>query len=330
MRNVEVEDFLIGRFPVTFAEYCEWLDWLEEHASEEVKKRAPQSQQEGLCVKKGEDGKYFGWDPMPAPGTPNVMPPDWPVYNISWHDAVAYCAWLSEQHGRVYRLPAEAEREKAARGSDGRMYPWGNRFDASLCKMRESRSTPAQPEPIGAFPTDESPLRRERRGRRHHGLVRGLVRRPGDSALGAWRGLARRFQELPGRLSDRAHPFASGLVQRVPAGCVAAQDCVGTLSLPLLPFARPLRGRALAMKRSGYRSRPGRSSGGIPPNGGVWRNLIPRATGEFLAPNTTWTTRDLATNGLRCQINGARFPASSSGEADSSKNRRLRPRIGPR
>ena len=58
-----------------------------------------------------------------------------PVCGISWHDAVAYCAWRSEREGTEYRLPAEAEWEKAARGVDGRWFPWGNRFDPSLCNM---------------------------------------------------------------------------------------------------------------------------------------------------------------------------------------------------
>ena len=58
---------------------------------------------------------------------------------ISWHDAVAYCDWRSAREGREYRLPTEAEWEKAARGVDGRWFPWGQPFDPSLCNMRESR-----------------------------------------------------------------------------------------------------------------------------------------------------------------------------------------------
>ena len=157
MQSVEVDDFFIGRFPVTIAEYCVYLDWLKEHDPDALQKRAPQTEEHGLSVRQGPGGRYHGWDPVPAPGASSVMPADWPVYNIDWTDARAYCQWLSQRHGREYRLPTEEEWEKAARGTDGRTYPWGNRFDPTLCKMLESTEVPPQPEPVGAYPTDESP-----------------------------------------------------------------------------------------------------------------------------------------------------------------------------
>ena len=55
--------------------------------------------------------------------------PEQPVVAVSWHDAVAYCKWLSRKTGRHYRLPTEAEWEKAARGGlEAKLYPWGDQF----------------------------------------------------------------------------------------------------------------------------------------------------------------------------------------------------------
>ena len=77
-----------------------------------------------------------------------------PVVCVTWHDAVAYCAWLSRAVGREMRLPTEAEWERAARHTDGRIYPWGDDFDAGRCNMAETGIGGTSP--VGIFPTGDA------------------------------------------------------------------------------------------------------------------------------------------------------------------------------
>jgi formylglycine-generating enzyme required for sulfatase activity len=80
---------------------------------------------------------------------------DHPVVNVSWHDVVAYTQWLAEQTGQPWRLPSEAEWEKAARGTDGRLYPWGDAFDANRCNTSEGNKGTTTP--VDSFPDGASP-----------------------------------------------------------------------------------------------------------------------------------------------------------------------------
>jgi iron(II)-dependent oxidoreductase len=67
-----------------------------------------------------------------------------PVVQVCWYDAGAFCDWLNQNHnhelpnGYHFRLPSEAEWEKAVRGPKGFVWPWGNSFDPELCNSRES------------------------------------------------------------------------------------------------------------------------------------------------------------------------------------------------
>jgi formylglycine-generating enzyme required for sulfatase activity len=80
---------------------------------------------------------------------------DHPVTNVYWDDAVAYCEWLSKRTGRSYRLPTRAEWEKAARGSDGRIYPWGNwPPNEQLCNFKKNVGDTT---PVGRYRNGASP-----------------------------------------------------------------------------------------------------------------------------------------------------------------------------
>src|SRR3954454_13724627 len=78
-----------------------------------------------------------------------------PAEGLEWADAVAYCRWLSLATGRVYRLPDEREWEKAARGTKGRRWPWGDAEDAARANVRES--TQGRTSDVGGLPAGASP-----------------------------------------------------------------------------------------------------------------------------------------------------------------------------
>ena len=88
-------------------------------------------------------------------GKPPRGKEDHPMVWVTWHDAVAYCNWMAETTGKPYRLPSEAEWEKGARGSDGRIYPWGNQWDAKRCNTLEGGKKGTTP--VGAYPQGVSP-----------------------------------------------------------------------------------------------------------------------------------------------------------------------------
>ena len=121
----------IGKYPVTNREYAEFL-------RREKAQDAP------------KDASWFLREP-PAGRL------DHPVTGVGWGDASAYCQWLSRETGRRYRLPSEAEWEKAARGpltgsGPGRRYPWGDEWDAARANVESTGTTPVTSHPAGASP----------------------------------------------------------------------------------------------------------------------------------------------------------------------------------
>ncbi len=75
--------------------------------------------------------------------------PDHPVVSITWYQAAAYAAWLAKVTGERWRLPIEAEWEKAARGIDGRIYPWGDEWDKTRANTDDGG--PKTTTPVGSY-----------------------------------------------------------------------------------------------------------------------------------------------------------------------------------
>lgn len=154
-----VENFFIARLPVTMGEYCEFLNALHERG-EDVKEHVAR-QTEEVFIELGENGRFQPRRGMAAGDIGKRYPPGFevtmPVFAVNWDSAVAYARWRSEVDGRDYSLPPEEAWEKAARGVDGRFFPWGDHFDWTFAKGGMSRAELAQPEPIGIFSADESP-----------------------------------------------------------------------------------------------------------------------------------------------------------------------------
>lgn len=96
--------------------------------------------------------KRFSWvGRRPPPGRE-----DHPVVLVSRTDAQAYAAWLSRRSGRRWRLPTEQEWEKAARGTDGRRFPWGDAFDPA--RLNSHDGGPFDTTPVGRYPAGASPF----------------------------------------------------------------------------------------------------------------------------------------------------------------------------
>ncbi len=135
--RVYLPTYAIGRYPLTNAEYTRFIKdggyrrrefWTE--AGWQAKERGEWTQPRFWTDER--------WNRANCP-----------VVGVSWYECVAYCRWLTKITGRLYRLPTEAEWEKAAGGPAGNLWPWGNRWYPNRCNSREKG--PGRTTPVGQY-----------------------------------------------------------------------------------------------------------------------------------------------------------------------------------
>jgi serine/threonine-protein kinase len=149
--EVNVSAFYIDRLPVTRGEFRDFMQ----------------------ASKRPDVPEWRDDNPLPDQDK-------WPATEVTWDEAYAFC------HARGKRLPSEAEWEYAARGTDGRLYPWGEEFNPAAVNSRESGI--GRPEPVGARPANRSAFD------------------VADMSGNVWQWCADDYRPYPGRKSDFTVP----------------------------------------------------------------------------------------------------------------------------
>jgi formylglycine-generating enzyme required for sulfatase activity len=135
--------YSIGKTPVTNAQFRPFVE------GDGYRNRAYWSDAGWKWRRRNKRTQPFYWNDSKWNGDAQ------PVVGVAWYEAAAYCRWLSAQTGDNYRLPSEAEWEKAARGTDGRIYPWGNQ--APDKKRANFAKAVGHTTPVGSYPAGASP-----------------------------------------------------------------------------------------------------------------------------------------------------------------------------
>jgi len=193
--TIHMDAYYIDRTPLTNAEYKRFLDANPKHPVPFVDT---------------DWAKPYNWDSKSRSFPEGAA--DHPVVLVSWHDAMAYAEWAGK------RLPTEAEWEKAARGTDGRRYPWGDGFDPARCNTAAGTGVRALPRSLWSrlFRRKEELALRPVAGRGTTPV--GAYSPAGDSPYGVadmagnvWEWTSSLYKEYPYQADDgREDPEASG------------------------------------------------------------------------------------------------------------------------
>ncbi len=137
-------DYAMAKYPVTYAQYEAFV------ASDGYRKRQ-------YWTEAGWEWKGDKQQPERYWKDPKWHIDNHPVVGVTWYEAYAFTQWLGAKLGYEVRLPTEQEWEKAARGVDGREYPWGDEWDETKCNNSVGDSSIGQTSAVGIFPTGVSP-----------------------------------------------------------------------------------------------------------------------------------------------------------------------------
>jgi formylglycine-generating enzyme required for sulfatase activity len=124
VKTYHLEAFEIGKYPVTNAQYLEFIDAADGYCNEDLWDYSIYA----LRWRKAH----------PEPIRPRPVGHDHPCVNACWYEAIAFCRWISDKTGTTITLATEQQWLRAAQGDDARLYPWGNTFDKTRCNSRES------------------------------------------------------------------------------------------------------------------------------------------------------------------------------------------------
>ncbi|MCA9537706.1 MAG: SUMF1/EgtB/PvdO family nonheme iron enzyme [Myxococcales bacterium] len=151
--RVYLDGFIIRRDPVTNAEYCAFLNAMLE-GGHDIAGLVPAelAGSDFPTLAPGPDG----WFHVEA-SDPSIEASLWPVISLTQAAAQAYCAWYARQTRKPWTLPTDQQWEKAARGVDGRHFPWGDHFDPIWTNVMGSTPHAPMPCAVDRFPLDVSP-----------------------------------------------------------------------------------------------------------------------------------------------------------------------------
>ena len=155
--TAETGEYWLARFPITNTQF-------EAFVKASSFQTTAEKEGSGMAYdgKEWKDAQGAEWKHPQGPESSLEGKEDHPVVQVSWQDGMAYCQWLNQAFGSelpegwVFRLPTEAEWEKAARGEYGQEWPWGSEFDAKKCNSSEGGAKGTTP--VGAYsPQGDSP-----------------------------------------------------------------------------------------------------------------------------------------------------------------------------